>query len=86
MSRPLFGRKFQKQYAKLNVKIQRQADERIAALLYGDIETHHRLHRLVGEYEGYWSINVTGDYRIIFFWQGDIVAFEAIGTHSQLYG
>ncbi len=31
------------------------------------------------------SINVTGDYRAIFFEQGNEVIFIRIGTHSELY-
>lgn len=32
------------------------------------------------------SINITGDYRAIFYESGDVAVFIIIGTHSELYG
>lgn len=46
-------------------------------------------HALTGEYSGRRSIDVTGDWRVIFSeYQSDkekIVVFELINTHSELY-
>ena len=44
-------------------------------------------HALLGKYKGYRSINVTGDWRAVFreFENGELIYFEIIGTHSQLY-
>jgi addiction module RelE/StbE family toxin len=43
-------------------------------------------HALVGKYKGYRSINVTGDFRSIYWLQkSDVGIFVAIGMHSQLY-
>ena len=46
-------------------------------------------HALTGEYAGRRSIDVTGDWRVIFSeYQGDkekIIVFELINTHSELY-
>ena len=42
-------------------------------------------HSLAGEYAGYRSINVTGDWRAIFMEVRETVYFVALGTHSQLY-
>lgn len=53
-------------------------------------DRHHPLlnnHALTGEWRGYRSMNVTGDWRAV--WQerdgGQVAYFVAIGTHSQLY-
>ena len=47
-------------------------------------------HPLIGNYKGYYSINITGDYRALYSIReigGRVVYyFELIGTHSQLYG
>lgn len=47
-------------------------------------------HALSGEFTGCRSLDVTGDYRIIFedIWGGiyEIVELLDVGTHSQLYG
>ena len=82
-----FSSKFAKQYDKSPFKIRQAFDNRLKLFL-GD--TFHPLlnnHSLVGKYTGYRSINVTGDWRAIFheFHSGELVYFEAIGTHSQLY-
>ena len=44
---------------------------------------NHALHR---EYQGCRSINVTGNYRAIFYIKDDLFVFIRIGTHPQLYG
>lgn len=46
-----------------------------------------RVHPLKGNYAGYWSMNISGDFRALFLEQGDeVIIFALIGTHSQLYG
>ena len=43
-------------------------------------------HKLSGEYEGYRSINITGDHRVIFKEiEKDVFLFSDIGTHTELY-
>lgn len=44
-------------------------------------------HPLVGKFKGYRSINITGDWRAIFreLEYGEVIYFDTIGTHSQLY-
>lgn len=43
-------------------------------------------HPLGGEYEGCRSINITGDYRALFYPKGQGIVFTRIGTHNELYG
>mgnify|MGYP001574237301 CR=1 FL=1 len=43
-------------------------------------------HRLHGKYDGYRSINITGDYRVIYEEVGNnTIRLIDIGTHSELY-
>ena len=82
-----FARRFRKNYDRLQPRIQEQCDKRLQ--LFG-IEPFHLIldnHPLHGEYAGCRSINVTGDYRAIFYHEGtDTVRFIAIGTHHELFG
>jgi len=79
--------KFKKQYKKLPKNLQQQFDNRLH--LFSTDPTHPtlRLHPLVGQYVGYWSMNINGDLRALYLKRGDeIIIFALIGTHSQLYG
>ena len=78
---------FKKQYKKLPRKFQAQFDERLRLFLIDPSDPRLRLHPLQGAFAGYWSINISGDLRALFFRDGDeVVIFALIGTHSQLYG
>ena len=43
-------------------------------------------HSVDGAYVNSRSINITGDYRLVFREEGDVAIFIDIGTHSELYG
>lgn len=43
-------------------------------------------HSLRGEYQGYRSINITGDLRAIYKRTDENIFFVAIDSHSNLYG
>lgn len=79
--------KFKRQYKKLPLKIQIQFRDRL--ILFRDDPTNRllRLHPLKGKYKDYWSINISGDFRALFYYEDhSVVVFALIGTHSQLYG
>jgi addiction module RelE/StbE family toxin len=82
-----FTKRFRKQYHALPAATCRHADERLALFAaepFHPILNNHALH---GEYAGCRSINVTGDYRAVFFCPDDETAvFVAIGTHHELFG
>jgi len=42
-------------------------------------------HPLRGSYQGYRSINITGDLRLIYKKQGGVIIFVTIDSHSNLY-
>lgn len=79
--------KFQKQYAKLPNTMRLQFKERLQLLLDDPTHPQLKIHALKGKYAGYLSMNVSGDLRAIYNYDGDsIIIFFFIGTHSQLYG
>lgn len=79
--------KFKKQYQKLPPKIQLQFDERLTGFINDPTDPKLKNHPLKGSYAGYWSINVSGDFRALYRKDGEVVViFGLIGTHSELYG
>lgn len=66
-----------------------QKDKLIQRLkLFGQDEFNPVLnnHSLKGKYQGYRSINVTGDLRALYQKNGDKIIFTTIDSHSNLYG
>ena len=82
-----FTKKFWKQYYKLPLKMQKQFDRRFKLFIVDRSDIRLRVHPLKGKYSGYWSMDVTGDLRVLYQYNGrTIIIFGFIGTHSQLYG
>lgn len=80
-------RRFNKRYATLPPKVKERFKERYVLFLENPSDPTLENHPLHGEYAGCRSINITGDYRAIFYHEGaDIVRFIAIGTHHELFG
>lgn len=76
---------FAKQYKKLPIKVQTQTKNRLKLFLTNPNDKRLRNHALLSKYQGYRSINITGDYRAVFKVVGSKAVFTHIGTHSQLY-
>jgi mRNA-degrading endonuclease YafQ of YafQ-DinJ toxin-antitoxin module len=70
---------------KLPIKIEDAFNARLAIFLVNKFDPLLNNHELEGEYAGYKSINIMGDYRAIFQDFGDDILFITIGTHSELY-
>jgi len=82
-----FSARFKKQYKKLSKKIQDQFDDRLQLFISDPLNPRLRIHPLKGKFLGYWSMNVSGDLRVIYQRIGnELVIFVLIGTHSELYG
>ncbi len=82
----LYSQQFKKKYKKLPLSIRIQFKERMSLFQDGNNHPILRDHRLHGEYAGYRSININGDYRAIYIKQSaNSVIFDMIGTHSDLY-
>ncbi len=82
-----FSKRFEKDLKKAPVKIRKAFRGRIEIYLTDKFNPILNNHALTGRLEGYRSINVTGDWRAIFreLESGEIVYFDFLGTHSQLY-
>lgn len=67
--------------------MQEKAEERIALLLSNEFNETLNNHKLDPPYESFRSINITGDYRLVYKRiKKDTYYLRAIGTHHQLYG
>jgi len=81
------SRQFDKAVARLPSKIKNSLKERLEVFMvnpYADILNNHQLH---GSLKHYRSINITGDYRLIYEEYDDhIIRLIDIGTHSRIYG
>ena len=82
-----FSDEFHKQYRKAPPKIQNAVDKRVALFAQEPFYPLLNNHLLKGRYQGKRSINITGDWRAVFreFNNYQLVIFETLGTHSQLY-
>ncbi|HMS31711.1 MAG TPA: type II toxin-antitoxin system RelE/ParE family toxin [Candidatus Saccharibacteria bacterium] len=77
---------FKKQFKRLDSKTRDKFKQRLELFMEDPRQPALRLHPLKGTLAGMWSINVTGDIRAVFKYDGQsIVIFYMIGTHSQLY-
>ena len=87
MLNAIFSKSFKKSFKKKDKSIQKKALERIRLLREDPYNIILNNHSLDGEYRDKRSINVTGDYRIIFYYfnENTICLFD-IGTHPELYG
>lgn len=85
-----FGRKFNKQYQKADLKIQSAFNARLKLFQQNPLNPLLDNHPLIGNYLGKRSINITGDWRAIYSEtedeEGVSIHFHLLGTHSQLYG
>ena len=82
-----YSKKFQKSYRKLSVKLREQFKERRDLFLKNPFDSILNNHLLHEPYAGCRSINVTGDYRAIFYYETEsVIRFIIIGTHHELFG
>ncbi|OGL30244.1 hypothetical protein A3D14_02890 [Candidatus Saccharibacteria bacterium RIFCSPHIGHO2_02_FULL_47_12] len=82
----VFHKRFDKMAAKLSPKLKDQMVQRISLFSKDPLHPSLRNHALNTPYKGSYSINITGNYRAIYYLVDDQTAlFTHIGTHSQLY-
>jgi addiction module RelE/StbE family toxin len=82
-----YSKKFRKQFSKLSPKVREQFKKRQRLWLQNPRHPQLHLHMLSGDYDGLYSINITGDIRALYQKIDDTyVIYGFIGTHSQLYG
>lgn len=85
-----YGKVFRKQYQKANKSIRSAFFERVQLFQTDPFHPFLHNHTLTGQYKGYRSINITGDWRALYLESRSvtgeiIVEFKLFGTHSQLY-
>ncbi len=81
-----FHKNFNKSYQKCSVKTQKQFKKRLKLFFESPYHPLLENHSLRGEWQNFRSINVTGDYRALYYYlDDDMVEFFVIDTHSNLY-
>jgi addiction module RelE/StbE family toxin len=77
---------FKKEFKRLSEKLKRKTIERLQVFVLNEFEASLNNHPLHGEYAGCRSINVTGNFRLIYcrIDSGNYLLVE-VGTHHQLY-
>ncbi len=78
---------FKKELKKSSLKIKIAFRERLRMFSENKYNPKLNNHKLTGKFHGYRSINITGDWRVIFreYDGGKVIYFDMIGSHSQLY-
>ena len=79
-------RNFKKQYKRLSESQKNKFKQRRNLFLSDEFDPILNNHALKGKYLGYRSINITGDLRVLYKKEGNMVIFTVIDTHSNLYG
>jgi len=80
-----YSQKFKKQFEKLPKFAKVKFEERLNLFLTEPNHPILRNHKLAEKYHQHRSINITGDYCLIFAKTETTLDLEFIGTHSQLY-
>ena len=81
-----YHRDFEKDYCKLDKKKRKRWLQRLEIFMANPFSVELNNHPLHGIYDGYRSINISGDLRAIYkLVSEDMAEFIALDTHSQLY-
>lgn len=82
-----YSKRFRKQFKKLRNNEQKRFWERLEIFINHPNSKILNHHILQGRYAGLHSINVGGNLRALYLEKDNqLILFELIGTHSQLYG
>lgn len=82
-----YSSRFRTQYRKLTKKVRLKAQDRVRIFLQNEFDPLLGNHPLQGKYAGYRSIDITGDFRLIYErYQDNSLNFVAIGSHAELFG
>lgn len=81
----IYHKNFIKELKKMAPGIKRKFKERIRIFSGDEFDPVLNNHALRGRFQGYRSINVTGDLRAIFKRTTNAAIFVTIGSHSSLY-
>jgi addiction module RelE/StbE family toxin len=81
-----YSKAFLKQAKKLSPELRNKVQLNIKLFVENPLNPVLRNHTLKGKYKDYRSIDITGDVRALYLQNDSEVIFDAVGTHSQLYG
>ena len=81
-----YSKNFLKQAKKLSPELRQKLLERVAIFARNPLHPALRNHALKGKWRAYRSVDITGDVRALYLQHADEAIFDAVGTHSQLYG
>ncbi len=82
----IFNKKFSKKFIKLNKDLKNKFGLRLDIFLNNHKDPILNIHSLHGKYDGFYSLNVNADYRVIFrYINSNLAEFVIIGTHAELY-
>jgi addiction module RelE/StbE family toxin len=81
-----FSKSFLKLAKKLSPEVRQRLQENLRVFSENPLHPRLRNHALKGKYKEYRSIDVSGDVRALYLQREDRAIFDAVGTHSQLYG
>ncbi len=85
--RLIHDRVFERQVKKLSKKLREKLKERLNMLVINGFNPILNDHDLGPPYESFRSINITGDYRLVYkHIEKGVYYLRAVGTHHQLYG
>lgn len=81
-----YSKAFLTQAKKLSPELRQKLQVIVRVFAKNPLHPALRNHPLRGKYKEYRSIDVTGDVRALYLQREDEAIFDAVGTHSQLYG
>lgn len=81
-----YSKSFLKQAKLLSTTTRQRLLQRIELFSVNPLDPMLRNHQLKGKYKEYRSIDITGDIRALYLQNDTEAIFDAVGTHSQLYG
>ena len=88
-TRVSYSRNFQKQLERAPIKIKEAFRDQRKLFNQDQFAPQLKNHQLTGKFKNYRSINITGDWRALYsknkINKENVIIFEALGTHSQLY-
>ncbi len=85
-----FTKEFTRLYRKADPKIKNAVIKRLETFSKDPFNATLNNHALLGNYQGFRSINITGDWRAIYSENKTenglvLITFKSLGTHSMLY-
>ena len=82
-----FHKRFSNDFNRLDSKMSRAFEMRLKEFYQNPYEAKLNNHPLQGKWQGYRSINISGDCRAVYkeIDEGEVI-FITIGSHSRLYG